>query len=508
MAQRRLMKKLFQFLLTILFLRASLFAGPDPRGILELEGYSNSDATGITSKRGRNDFTIKEPVKSGDTLFFINSYGYTGTGFSSNPAASISLVANEAWSTTANGTNILFKATPGGSTTPQTVFTIGTSGTNYTGNVGIGTSSPAAKLDILGSGSPAASTIAADFNLSHPGLAVGSNAVHFGAYVSVTSTDTTDHTSDAAHFGAGIYRSSDVAGGRTDSFTLEARNDARTIQANAEATSLISYMDALAASSSASYFAHRIRACVSTDGDCATDSAVGTLRALYIENLQGGAAGSNHAIYQEGSDDLNYFAGRIGIGIIAPDSSSLLHLRGVTPVLYVNDSAGGVGGLVTSNAAAGGFVAMGSTTSHPALLVAGNAEKIRIRSEAGQPAIGIGNASVGANVGLVVDAPAAETIGAAGTITANACGSIKLVSSAGSVTTSTTDTFSAPAAGNEGCIMHVCNSGSNTIILDDNANFQAAGSADLSLTTEDCVLVGSSGASGIWRQLSPIVSGN
>lgn len=99
-------------------------AGPDPRGILELEGYGNSDAAGITSKRGRNDFTIKETLASGDNLFFIKGYGYNGTAFGTNAAASIEFIANQAWTSTANGTKIVFKTTPDGTATPATAMTL------------------------------------------------------------------------------------------------------------------------------------------------------------------------------------------------------------------------------------------------------------------------------------------------------------------------------------------------------------------------------------------------
>lgn len=110
----------------------------------------------------------------------------------------------------------------------------------------------------------------------------------------------------------------------------------------------------------------------------------------------------------------------------------------------------------------------------------------------------------GAN--LVVDLPAAQTIAATNTIAADACGSLKLITAAGAVTTSTTDTFTAPAAGNKGCIMHVCNTGANNITLDNNANFKSAGGADVVMTQDDCVTVGSTGASGVWYQLSPIIA--
>lgn len=105
---------------------------------------------------------------------------------------------------------------------------------------------------------------------------------------------------------------------------------------------------------------------------------------------------------------------------------------------------------------------------------------------------------------LVVNPPAAQTIAAGNTVLDDACGTLKLITSAGAVTTDTTNTFTAPAAGNEGCIMHVCNTGANNITLDNNANFKSAGGADVVMTADDCVTVGSTGASGVWYQLTAL----
>jgi len=105
---------------------------------------------------------------------------------------------------------------------------------------------------------------------------------------------------------------------------------------------------------------------------------------------------------------------------------------------------------------------------------------------------------------LVVNPPAAQTIAAGNTVLDDSCGTLKLITAAGAVTTDTTNTFTAPAAGNEGCIMHVCNVGSQNITLDNNANFKSAGGADVVLTADDCVTVGSTGASGVWYQLTPL----
>lgn len=102
--------------------------------------------------------------------------------------------------------------------------------------------------------------------------------------------------------------------------------------------------------------------------------------------------------------------------------------------------------------------------------------------------------------------PAAQTIASGGTISADACGTVKKVSAAGSVTTSTTNTFDAPAGDNSGCIMTVCNTGSNTITLDSNTNFPGSGAANVSLTSSDCVVVAQTGT--VWFQVSAVLSNN
>ena len=105
---------------------------------------------------------------------------------------------------------------------------------------------------------------------------------------------------------------------------------------------------------------------------------------------------------------------------------------------------------------------------------------------------------------VLMPAPSAETIADTATITANACGGIKRISSAGTVTTNTTNTFTAPAAGNAGCVMSVYNSGAQTINLDANANFLTLAGANVALTAGCIVEVASTGASGVWVQRTAV----
>ncbi len=100
--------------------------------------------------------------------------------------------------------------------------------------------------------------------------------------------------------------------------------------------------------------------------------------------------------------------------------------------------------------------------------------------------------------------PASEAIAGAGTITANACGTIKQITSVGSVTTNTTDTFTASTP--SGCCMDVVNvDAADTITLDDNAKFLTAGGANVALAPNDMTRVCSNGTN--WYQAEDKVTG-
>lgn len=100
--------------------------------------------------------------------------------------------------------------------------------------------------------------------------------------------------------------------------------------------------------------------------------------------------------------------------------------------------------------------------------------------------------------------PAQQTIGAGGTVAADACGGLKLIGAAGPVTTDTTNTFDAITAANRGCCMDVVNGGSNAITLDNNARFLSAGAADVVLGSGDSVRVCAGPVSSLtWYQIGP-----
>ena len=108
------------------------------------------------------------------------------------------------------------------------------------------------------------------------------------------------------------------------------------------------------------------------------------------------------------------------------------------------------------------------------------------------------------NSGASVTAVSTQTIAAGNTIAANACGSTKRISSAGAVTTDTTNTFGAGTAGVV-CEMKVCNVGSQNITLDRNANTKLVGGADVVLAADSCIGVSFDGV--FWRQTSAVLTG-
>lgn len=125
----------------------------------------------------------------------------------------------------------------------------------------------------------------------------------------------------------------------------------------------------------------------------------------------------------------------------------------------------------------------------------GTTERMRIK---GGGNVGIGTATVAGR--FQVWPVATQVIASGNTISSNSCGSIKSISSASSVTTDTTNTFTAPATTQAGCCMRVVNvNASDTITLDNNANFKSAGAADVVLGSYDTAEVCSDGTA--WFQV-------
>lgn len=90
---------------------------------------------GLYVGRARGTSRDPEQLFNSDFMHGIYANGFKPNGFTSTPVAAVSLMANENWSNTANGTKIIFTATPNTTTTPTTAFSI--TGTSVSVNVSL-----------------------------------------------------------------------------------------------------------------------------------------------------------------------------------------------------------------------------------------------------------------------------------------------------------------------------------------------------------------------------------
>lgn len=89
---------------------------------------------------------------------------------------------------------------------------------------------------------------------------------------------------------------------------------------------------------------------------------------------------------------------------------------------------------------------------------------------------------------------ATVTVTAGATISvAGACGGVLRLNATDDRTTDTTDTLTAPASANAGCVLYIVNQGGGAITLDNNAKFSCA-NADRILGTRDGITVVQTGS--------------
>ena len=104
---------------------------------------SNSAFIGLLTQRYNGSLSSKTAVLTGDALLNLQGGGYfTPTSFTFERAR-IQFRASQNWSSGNNGTRINFSTTPNGSTTLTEKMVI-----DHNGNIGIGNTSPTAKLHI------------------------------------------------------------------------------------------------------------------------------------------------------------------------------------------------------------------------------------------------------------------------------------------------------------------------------------------------------------------------
>ncbi len=89
----------------------------------------------IRVQRGRGHPGDKMTILSGDIINGLSGRGYNGTNFTTSDGISLEFQASETWTSTANGSKMLFKVTPDTTATAATIMTITGTGVSVAGNI-------------------------------------------------------------------------------------------------------------------------------------------------------------------------------------------------------------------------------------------------------------------------------------------------------------------------------------------------------------------------------------
>jgi hypothetical protein len=119
--------------------------GPSFNGIANTFYYTSANAPQFVFRKARGSQASPSAVLSGDAIGNTIYQGYDGSAFVSG--GNIASIASENWSSTARGNSLIFTTVSNGTTGAPERMRI-----DSTGNVGIGSSAPAYKLDIFQDG--------------------------------------------------------------------------------------------------------------------------------------------------------------------------------------------------------------------------------------------------------------------------------------------------------------------------------------------------------------------
>lgn len=214
---------------------------------------------------------------------------------------------------------------------------------------------------------------------------VASGGVPTGWYTLVTTTATDNNIGGAAHIVGGVFRiTEDTTTAKTTLIALEGRIDPRSTNTGTgyENSAVYGYISGGFPSGAALdnvYIGLDARVCITSADDCGGSAlSTATVKAVRIRNILGGAASNNHALYQEGSDDINYFAGKIGQG--ATDPAANIQSSAEDPLLWAVDaSAVSIGSLGADNTGA----KIGAYSNHPVDFIQNNTAMVRITTNGG-----------------------------------------------------------------------------------------------------------------------------
>jgi hypothetical protein len=369
---------------------STTLAAGDPS--IVLQGVSNTERLHIRSALGaaagqpvillaaaRGTIASPTAVQDGDDLGFLQLGGYNGTTY--RRGAWIAGKAEGAHSATSSGTAILFQTTENGSVAMTERMRI-----TGSGNVGIGTSSPSAKLVVLRSDGDTVAAFsraggnncyitmtggsASDYTFEMSAERTGSNSGNFyfggnhnttfrwrqGGYaqlmsldstnglaissklaVTNTTTSTSSYTNNSLAFIAGPAASSATYIGYDISATHSGASGANLSGSliGLRVTAKESWGSVTNAYAIQSQLTNTLNFQVITNGynftanspSIVANSFLTNAYGLYIAQQKVTGVTTGYGIYQENSADINYFNGTVGIGGL-PGSNAKLFVTG------------------------------------------------------------------------------------------------------------------------------------------------------------------------------------
>lgn len=272
---------------------------------------SFSGASNLTFRAANGTAATPSALAANSPMGTLAWLGFGATGYTDTNRAAINGWAAQAWTDAAQGTYLTFHNTPIGSTITAEIMRI-----DSTGNIGIGTTTPSAKLHIDGklkltnsfNATNAAVVYKSDTDYLYLGAESGTTAN--GAAISLAGSTNTDTAA-----GAGSLTLHAV--GASNGFVLKATTGNVGIGTTTPATKLHVEGDG--------YFLDKLgignlgaAALVIKPSTLLTPQTLGII-------IQNSAGNTMHSVDNAGA---GYFAGNVGIGTTAP--TAVVHLKAGT----------------------------------------------------------------------------------------------------------------------------------------------------------------------------------